>query len=244
LLGRLSEIGSTFLSTLFLYKFQVSALLTLSCFLSRTPCIPPSITPSMANVLQGGDGMMGGFPLEQWFYEMPVCTRWWMTAALSASVLVQCHIISPFQLFYSVRAVFFRSQVPPHALHRAYLRPFTNTMIVLAPLHHLLLLRPPQPRPPLPHLLPPTILAPPRRELRAIAGPFLMASDICLKPAALHSPHVFHGLPWLCAEQYANLHLEPEKPRHHAQLPRAAGLQGAISAMVGYPVSSLGCFLC
>ncbi|KAF3042112.1 hypothetical protein E8E12_003625 [Didymella heteroderae] len=64
----------------------------------------------MAQVLQGGDGMMGGFPLEQWFYEMPVCTRWWMTAALSASVLVQCHIISPFQLFYSVRAVFFRSQ--------------------------------------------------------------------------------------------------------------------------------------
>lgn len=64
----------------------------------------------MAQVLQGGDGVMGGFPLEQWFYEMPVCTRWWMTAALSASVLVQCHIISPFQLFYSVRAVFVRSQ--------------------------------------------------------------------------------------------------------------------------------------
>ncbi|KAL5114538.1 hypothetical protein ACEQ8H_007571 [Pleosporales sp. CAS-2024a] len=64
----------------------------------------------MANVLAGGDGMMGGFPLEQWFYEMPVCTRWWMTAALSASVLVQCHIISPFQLFYSVRTVFFKSQ--------------------------------------------------------------------------------------------------------------------------------------
>lgn len=66
---------------------------------------------NMANVLGGGDGMMGGFPLEQWFYEMPVCTRWWMTAALSASVLVQCHIISPFQLFYSVRTVFFKSQV-------------------------------------------------------------------------------------------------------------------------------------
>jgi Derlin-2/3 len=54
---------------------------------------------------------MGGFPLEQWFYEMPVCTRWWMTAALSASVLVQCRILSPFQLFYSVRTVFFKSQV-------------------------------------------------------------------------------------------------------------------------------------
>lgn len=53
---------------------------------------------------------MGGFPLEQWFYEMPVCTRWWMTAALSASVLVQCHVLSPYQLFYSVRTVFFKSQ--------------------------------------------------------------------------------------------------------------------------------------
>ncbi|KAF2474152.1 derlin-1.1 [Lindgomyces ingoldianus] len=64
----------------------------------------------MANVLAGGDGMMGQFPLEQWFFEMPVCTRWWMTAALSASVLVQCRIITPFQLFYSFRTVFYRSQ--------------------------------------------------------------------------------------------------------------------------------------
>ncbi|OWY53989.1 derlin-1.1 [Alternaria alternata] len=61
----------------------------------------------MANVLQGGDGMMGGgaggFLLEQLFHEMSVCTRWWMTAALGASVLVRCHIISLFQLFYSYR---------------------------------------------------------------------------------------------------------------------------------------------
>lgn len=75
----------------------------------------------MANVLAGGDGIMGGgvggFPLEQWFYEMPVCTRWWMTAALSASVLVQCRVITPFQLFYSMRTVFFKSQ---------YWRLFTN----------------------------------------------------------------------------------------------------------------------
>ena len=63
----------------------------------------------MAN-LAAGDGFMGGFPLEQWFYEMPVCTRWWMTAALGASVAVQCKFVSPYQLFYSVRAVFFKSQ--------------------------------------------------------------------------------------------------------------------------------------
>jgi Derlin-2/3 len=64
----------------------------------------------MADAIAGG-GMVGQFPLEQWFYEMPVCTRWWMTAALSASLLVQCHIVSPFQLFYSFRTVFVRSQV-------------------------------------------------------------------------------------------------------------------------------------
>lgn len=126
------------------------------------PCVrprDPAPTPNMAQVLQGGDGgMMGGFPLEQWFYEMPVCTRWWMTAALSASVLVQCHIISPFQLFYSVRAVFFRSQVHSHMF---YVATYTDASVVLAPGNDLLLLRSPLPRSALPHLLPPTLLAPP-----------------------------------------------------------------------------------
>lgn len=67
----------------------------------------------MANVIPGGGdgGMMGQFPLEQWFFEMPVCTRWWMTAALSASLLVQCRMVSPYSLFYSFRTVFVRSQV-------------------------------------------------------------------------------------------------------------------------------------
>jgi hypothetical protein len=65
----------------------------------------------MANVLAGGDGIMGQFPLEQWFYEMPVVTRWWMTAALSASVLVQCRMLNPYQLFYSWKTVFLKSQV-------------------------------------------------------------------------------------------------------------------------------------
>ncbi|MCJ1363269.1 hypothetical protein MMC16_002376 [Acarospora aff. strigata] len=65
-------------------------------------------------MLGGGGGMGGGaagqFPLEQWFYEMPVCTRWWTTATVATSILVQCHIITPFQLFYSFRAVFVKSQ--------------------------------------------------------------------------------------------------------------------------------------
>ena len=67
----------------------------------------------------GGGGAMGQFPLEQWFYEMPVCTRWWTVATVATSLLVQCHIITPFQLFYSFRAVFVKNQVldliHPHA---------------------------------------------------------------------------------------------------------------------------------
>ena len=61
----------------------------------------------------GGGGGVGQFPLEQWFYEMPVCTRWWTTATIATSVLVQCHVITPFQLFYSFRAVFVKNQVRP-----------------------------------------------------------------------------------------------------------------------------------
>lgn len=165
----------------------------------------------MAQPLQGGDGMMGGFPLEQWFYEIPVCTRWWMTAALSASVLVQCHIISPFQLFYSVRAVFFRSQVCPR---RAVEQPskLTNLTTVLAADNDILLLRSTFTRPPLPHLLPPAILAPPRRELRTLISALLMAPHLCFDTPAVHSAHVQHGLPGFGAIEHPHLHLEPQEP--------------------------------
>lgn len=49
--------------------------------------------------------------MEEWFWEMPVCTRWWTAATLLASGLVQCRVVSPFQLFYSFGAVFKRYQV-------------------------------------------------------------------------------------------------------------------------------------
>ncbi|EGS20556.1 putative endoplasmic reticulum protein [Thermochaetoides thermophila DSM 1495] len=55
-----------------------------------------------------GDG--GAFPLETWFWEMPICTRWWTTATVLTSGLVQCKLITPFQLFYSYRTVFQKSQ--------------------------------------------------------------------------------------------------------------------------------------
>ncbi|KAJ9628619.1 hypothetical protein H2203_002520 [Taxawa tesnikishii (nom. ined.)] len=75
----------------------------------------------MAAILGPGDGV----PLEQWFFEMPTYTRWWTTAVISTGLLVQCHIITPFQLFYSFRAVFHKSQ---------YWRLFT-TFVYFGPLN-------------------------------------------------------------------------------------------------------------
>jgi Derlin-2/3 len=68
----------------------------------------------MAAMLGGGDGALGGLPIEQWWFEMPACTRWWTTATVVTGVLVQCHILTPFQLFYSFRAVFHKQQVCTH----------------------------------------------------------------------------------------------------------------------------------
>ncbi|CAG8896405.1 unnamed protein product [Penicillium egyptiacum] len=56
------------------------------------------------------NGQPGQFPLEQWFYEMPPVTRWWTVATVATSLLVQCHIVTPFQLFYSFRSVYIKSQ--------------------------------------------------------------------------------------------------------------------------------------
>lgn len=53
---------------------------------------------------------IGNFPLEQWFFEMPPCTRYWTTATVITSILLQCKVISPFQLFYTFRAVYYKSQ--------------------------------------------------------------------------------------------------------------------------------------
>ncbi|KAK4106574.1 DER1-domain-containing protein [Parathielavia hyrcaniae] len=52
----------------------------------------------------------GAFPLETWFWEMPIVTRWWTTATILTSGLVQCRIIGPFQLFYSYNTVFHKAQ--------------------------------------------------------------------------------------------------------------------------------------
>lgn len=86
----------------------------------------------MAALLGGGDealGQLGQFPLEQWFFEMPPCTRYWTTATVITSILLQCKVITPFQLFYSFRAVYYKSQVsgPLHTPLEKHITDCTST---------------------------------------------------------------------------------------------------------------------
>lgn len=73
-------------------------------FIANHPLALLALT--MDQVMDGGR-----LPLEAWFWEMPACTRWWTAATVLTSALVQCHMVTPFQLFYSFRAVFVKSQV-------------------------------------------------------------------------------------------------------------------------------------
>ncbi|KAK9382930.1 Derlin [Kockiozyma suomiensis] len=40
-------------------------------------------------------------PLEAWFFEVPPVTRYWTTLSVITSALVQCEVLSPYQLFFS-----------------------------------------------------------------------------------------------------------------------------------------------
>jgi hypothetical protein len=84
---------------------------TFSAAATESPRFNPRVRARRMAEIWGNGGQAGQFPLEQWFYEMPICTRWWTTATVVTSLLVQCHVLTPFQLFYSFRAVFLKSQV-------------------------------------------------------------------------------------------------------------------------------------
>lgn len=120
----------------------------------------------------------GRLPLEAWFWEMPTCTRWWTTATVLMSALVQCQMVTPFQLFYSFRAVFVKSQVSPCffsvsvwfiGLCRIWLDliasspsafrtiVLTRLFLVLATVDDIPLLRTFLSRPPLPRILSPAL---------------------------------------------------------------------------------------
>jgi hypothetical protein len=151
---------------------------------------------TMADML--GAGAMNGFPLEQWFWEMPPLTRWWTTSAVLCSVLVQCHIISPFNLFYSVRAVFSKGQVSFGSFSgnsTAYEELSTNRTAVLATPKHILLLRAPLSRPYIPHLLPPAILAPLGRNIRTLACALQLSPYLRGNMPPLHCSLLQHRFP-------------------------------------------------
>ncbi|KAK9474016.1 Derlin [Dipodascopsis tothii] len=54
--------------------------------------------------------MANNIPFEAWFFEVPPVTRYWTTASVITSVLVQCEALSPYQLFFSFRTVFEKHQ--------------------------------------------------------------------------------------------------------------------------------------
>ena len=88
----------------------------------------------------------------------------------------------------------------------------TSNVSVLATLDNILLLRPLQPRPTVPHLLPPAVLAPPRGVVRPVASPLFMAPYFRFDPASVHGSLVLHGLPWFRFVQHTGLHLESQEP--------------------------------
>lgn len=152
------------------------------------------------------EGGLGQFPLEQWFYEMPVCTRAWTTATVLTSVLVQCKVLTPFQLFYSVRAVFLKNQVWSRLL--LFLAALLTSQTVLAPPHDVLLLRTSQPRPTVTRLLPTTLLTPPRRVSWQITGTVLMAACICDCASPRHVFSHAHTIPRTRSFERPGVYLE------------------------------------
>lgn len=189
------------------------------CFHQTAAGAKHSRGTNMAAMLGGGDGM----PLEQWFFEMPVCTRWWTTATVITGVLVQCHILTPFQLFYSFRAVWHKQQVRLESTTESINRErgvrkgeeetsetsltIRRCYLVLAAPLHLHLLRPPLPQPPLPHLLHPA-LRPHARRSSADPRPLRLAPCLRLRDPPRHCAPLQPSLPRHHAEQHVGLHLE------------------------------------
>lgn len=60
---------------------------------------------------------------------MPPCTRWWTAATVMTSALVQCNIVTPFQLFYSFRSVYAKSQYWRLVTTFLYFGPFSLDLL-------------------------------------------------------------------------------------------------------------------
>lgn len=179
----------------------------------------------------GGDGGIGGqagFPLETWFWEMPLCTRWWTTATVLTSALVQCQIVTPFQLFYSFRAVFVKSQVRCQPIPNT---PPSDPVIVLATPYDLPLLRSAVSRSRLPRLLPYSIFPITRRIIGSITCALFLVTT--LRNDMLDMPFAISidALPWTPAILDTCVHLVKAQPRHTIEFPGPVGFHSSISAL-------------
>lgn len=207
----------------------------------------------MDNLLGGNaDGglNLGNNPLEQWFFEMPPCTRYWTVATVVTSILLQCKVISPLQLFYTFRAVYFKSQVRiPHCLHqtlsglsapakfsrRRWLRicsTLTRGAVVPPAPNHVHLLRTTFLRSPVPPLLHDPLLPPPR--ILLISPSILLPPPLRdrLPPAPdIPDPDLHLGLPGTLTLPDARVYLVAAQPGHPPGLPGHPRLQRPVPAV-------------
>ena len=182
--------------------------------------------------LWGNGGQGGQLPLEQWFYEMPPVTRWWTAATVVISMLVQCRILSPLQLFYSFRAVYFKSQVCVYIYTiKAKPRQDKLTKSVLANPDNIPLLWTLKPRPPLPRLLPTTILSPSRGILWKLPRQFFLAPIVRHDIAHLVVPFPLAPVPRHRALVQPRVHLESTQPGNTAELSGHPRVHGALSTL-------------
>jgi hypothetical protein len=187
----------------------------------------------------------GAIPLEAWFWQMPTCTRWWTLATMLTSALVQCQVVTPFQLFYSFRAVFVKRQVssPPPLPYKLQISQVDHEALcaraeradtchaVLAFGDNIPLLWTILSRPSLPRILPPALFTASRRIVRSIASPLLLAATIL---HGLLDPHVstrLDAFPRPAALINTRVHLVQTEPGYETEFPWPLGVHCAVPAL-------------
>lgn len=176
----------------------------------------------MANIMGGGEG---GFalPLEAWFYEMPIITRCWTTATVITGILVQCQILTPFQVFYSHRAVFSKGQVGLVSTSGTMLM-----IIVLATIQYICIFWTSISKPGVSPILHATICAHAGGERREYCT-LRLADDVRGQHHPRRCTILQSSISRRIIERDTHLHLESTQSRRTAQLLRRAELQGAVA---------------
>lgn len=163
-----------------------------------------------------------------------MCTRWWTAATVLTSALVQCHMVTPFQLFYSFRAVFIKSQVGRASMSFTTILciyQLTMQLAVLATVDDVSLLRSVFARPALSHILPTTLCTAARGVIRQIGRIFFMAASLRHGEPHRAVATGFNAIPRAPSLLYPRLHLVSPQPRHQTKLPGLARLHGSVPAV-------------